>query len=115
MAKSKRSHVGHFPKFEEKESVRTSATSILRRRNPTNEFTASKHPAMIWDYSIQRKVWPNGNPRALIEASSQTGHKYDTINKSGRPFALGNMDIGGAPDTKGDPLHVKAPPKRMLK
>lgn len=115
MAESKRTHVGHFPKFSEKETLRVSKTTILRRRNPTNEFTTSKHPAMIWDYSVQRMVWPNGSPRALIEASSKTGHKYDTINRSGRPFALGNIDVGGAPDTKGDLLHVKAPPKRMLK
>ncbi len=87
----------------------------MRRRNPTNEFTTHKHPAMIWDYSIQREVWPNGNPNALIEASQQTGHKHDTINKSGRPFALGNIDVGGAPDTKGDPFWVHAPPKKMLK
>jgi hypothetical protein len=109
------SPVGRYPKLAEKRTVRVSPTVVLREREPTNDFTTSKHPAMIWDYSIQRHVWPNGNPKALIEASQSTGHKYDPINKSGRPFALGNIDVGGAPDTKGERLFLDPPPKKMLR
>ncbi len=115
MAKSNRTRVDKYPNLEEKAALSISPTITQRHRHPTNEFTTSKHPAMVWDYSRQRQVWPNGDPKALIESSSHTGHKYDTMNKSGRPFALGNMDMGGAPDTQGDSLWVTPPKKKMLR
>jgi hypothetical protein len=101
--------------FHGKEALVVSRTTVMRERPPTNDFLTAKNPAMVWDYSQQRPVWPNGKPDALIEATQQTGTKYDTINKSGRPFALGNIDVGAAPDPRGEPLFVKAPPKRMLR
>jgi hypothetical protein len=102
--------------LNKKETLIVSATTVMRQRPPTNDFLTSKNPSMVWDYSQQRRVWPNGNPNALIEATQQTGTKYDTINKSGRPFALGNMEIGGdAQETNGDPLFEKATRKKMLK
>jgi hypothetical protein len=102
--------------LNKKQALRVSATTVMREREPSNGFLTTKAPAMVWDYSHQRKVWPNGNPRALIEATQQTGTKYDTINKSGRPFALGNIEVGGdMADPRGDPLFVKAPSKKMLR
>jgi hypothetical protein len=115
VADSTRQPVDQYPDLTEKETRRVSPTVVLRKRKPTNEFTTSKHPSMVWDYSIQREVWPNGKPDALIEASQHTGHKYDTIDKSGHPFALGNIDMGGAPDAVGERLFMRSPPKKMLK
>lgn len=102
--------------LNKKQALRVSATTVMREREPSNEFLTSKNPSMVWDYSQQRRVWPNGDPNALIEATQKTGTKYDTINRSGRPFALGNIEVGGdMADPRGDPLFVKAPSKKMLK
>src|ERR1700690_1881391 len=78
-----------------KETLRVSATTVMRFRQPTNEWTTAHANCYVWDYADQRKVWPNGKPDALIEATQATGTKYDTMNRSGHPFALGNIELGG--------------------
>lgn len=99
-----------------KEVLRTSPTVVMRFRQPTNPFTAGKVHTMVFDYADQRPVWPNGKPDALIEATQQSGTKYDTINRSGHPFALGNIELGGdAAETNGDPPFTRVPSKKMLK
>lgn len=93
-----------------------SATTVLRRREPTaDDHIARNMTNMVWDYSEQRHVWPNGRPSALIEATQSTGGtKYDTINKSGHPFALGRIMVGGAPDNGGHPLGTQAATRKKM-
>jgi hypothetical protein len=99
-----------------KETLRVSATTVMRFRQPTNEHTAANVPCFVWDYGDQRQVWPNGDPNALIEATQKTGTRYSTMNRSGHPYALGNIELGGdAEEANGEPLLGKAPPKKMLK
>ncbi len=108
-----------YPQLEggTKKTLTLSATTVLRRREPTNEQTARNHPNMVWDYQDQRHVWPNGKPHALIEATQSTGREanYDTINKSGHPFALGQIMLGGSPEMPGQPLGHTSNQKKMLK
>lgn len=101
-----------------KHTMTLSATTVLRRREPTSDpHIARNMTNFVWDYQHLRHVWPNGDPNALIEATQATGGtQYDTINKSGRPYALGGIMVGGAPDNPGNPLGT-APtkPKKMLR
>jgi hypothetical protein len=109
--------VSDFPDATQtdKLAVRTSTSTTLRRREPTNYQTASKNVNMVWDYSQQQKVWPDGRPNSLIEATqtTHTNQNYRTMNKSGKPYALGVM-VGGAPDDRGTPFE-KALPAKMIK
>jgi hypothetical protein len=107
--------VNDYPKFSEKEAIRTSTTSTLRRRDPTNPHTASKVPNMVFDHSQQLAVWPDGRPASLIEATQTTGNsQYKTMNKTGRPYALGTM-VGGSPDQRGTLLSSKSPKVKITK
>ena len=91
----------------DKRSMLISATTVMRRREPTNPRIASKMTNMVFDHSQQLEVWPDGGP-ALIEASQMTGDApYKTMNKSGHPFALVGNFVGGAPDTRGNPYGKK--------
>jgi hypothetical protein len=100
-----------FPNIKtDKEALRTSTSTTLRKRPPTNEFTASKNVNMVWDFTEQQKVWPDGKPKSLIEATQTTSNTpYKTMNKSGHPFALG-VQVGGSPD---DPGHAYLKPKKQ--
>lgn len=109
--KSIGSNVDRNPDLAEKKTRRLSPNLTLRRREPTADMAiVAKHPNMVWDYQNQQRVWPNGDPRALIEATQKTGTKYDTINRSGHPFALKQREIGGSPDTRGQ---LYARPQRL--
>jgi hypothetical protein len=94
-----------FPRFEEKQFIPQSGLTTLRRREPTNEQTASKHPNMVWEYSKQQAVLPDRLPKVLIESTQQYSGpgNYRTMNASGKPYALDVM-VGGSPDTAGSPL-----------
>jgi hypothetical protein len=92
--------VSPFPKLNSnKESMVLSGTGTLRRRDPTNRQTASHNVNMVFDHSVQSPLWPDGNPNALIESTHATGtdRNYRTMNRSGRPYALG-VHVGGSPD-----------------
>lgn len=99
----------------EKTAVRTSTSTTLRHREPTNPHTSSKNVNMVWDYSRQQKVWPDGRPDSLVEATqtTHTNKNYRTMNKSGKPYALGVM-VGGSPDTQGQP-YQESPPAKIIK
>jgi hypothetical protein len=115
MAKPMTMNAKHDPYPEvtggDKEALRISTTSTLRKRTPTNLNTAAKVPNFVFDHSRQVPVWPNGKPDALIESTHATrsNDNYDTMNRSGRPFALG-VDVGGSPD---DPSNPYRPSKRV--
>jgi hypothetical protein len=106
-----------FPKLSggTKETMVVSGTSVLRRREPTNTQTMSKMTNMVWDYSKQQKVWPDGKPNALIESTHAThsNENYRTINRSGRPYALG-VQVGGSPDDGGR-VYSESAPLKILK
>lgn len=95
------------PDCYEKESVVLSGSGVLRKRPPTNYHTASKNVNFAFDHSKQFALLPDGNPRSLIEATHMTGkeNNYRTMNRSGKPFALG-VSVGGSPDDSGTPLQV---------
>jgi hypothetical protein len=108
--------VSEFPKVRSgKEVLRVSPSVVMRRREPTNPHTASKLPNMVWDYTNQQKVWPDGKPNSLIEAT-QTTHSndnYKTMNRSGHPYALG-VFVGGSPDTPGK-AYARPPRTKVFK
>jgi hypothetical protein len=98
----------------DKQALRTSTSTTLRRREPTNPFIASKLPNMVFDHSRQMNIWPDQRPSALIETTQkETTKTYRTINRSGRPFAL-NVEVGGSPDDRGQPF-IKGRNKGMFK
>lgn len=108
-----------YPKVDcdEKRSMRLSGTTVLRRREPTNPAVAQNHPNMVWDYSRQMRVWPDGKPDSLIESTNFTGsrpHAMKTMNRSGRPYALGVM-VGGSPDQAGSRDLNLRPRKKIVK
>lgn len=114
MEKRNRSLIDAHPNLQDKESLRISATTILRKRAPTNMNTASKVPNMVFDHSNQMRIWPDKRPKALIETTQKTNeHDYRTVNRSGHPFALG-VNVGGSPDDPGHPF-LKLEKTRILK
>lgn len=90
---------------------RLSNLTTLRGRTPTNQQTADNNMQMVFDHSQQKAVLPDRNPRdkRLIEAThALTPGGYRTMNKDGRPMALGikgvggtGVELGGAPDAVG--------------
>ena len=97
-----------------KRSMALSSNTVLRRREPTNPFVASKFTNMVFDHSKQLAVWPDGKPNALIEASQSTGtSSYRTINRSGHPYALMDTFVGGSPDARGNPFGKRRALKDM--
>ena len=122
----KRPETGHtatsFPKLErlpgtDKESFRVSSNTTMRRREPTAPHRADKAMTMVWDYSKQQKVWPNGNNKALVEATQTTGagiQNYATMNRAtGKPYALGTI-VGGSPDMPGQ-VYEKPPRGKIIR
>jgi hypothetical protein len=114
-----RNLIDKYPKLnsDEKTTMRISGTSVMRRREPTNPQTASHMPNMAWDHSEQMHVFPDNDPQALVEASKITGDSltaYKTMNKSGRPYALG-VSVGGAPRDGGMADKNLKPTKNILK
>lgn len=98
---SQRSRVDPYPKFSEKTALRTSTSTTLRHRDPTNLHTGSKVMNYVFDHSDQIPIWPDQRPSALIETTQkETRSTYRTINRSGHPFALG-VQVGGSPDDRG--------------
>jgi hypothetical protein len=77
--------------------MRLSGTTVLRERDPTNQFTAQKNACMVWDFSRQNVVVPS--PDKITEPRG-----YDsparTMNRTGSPMAL-NVMVGGSPDYQG--------------
>lgn len=99
----------------DKETLTVSGVSVMRKRPPTNMHMASKNVNMTFDHSRQFALLPDGNRRALIEATHATGgeNNYRTMNRSGKPYALGTM-VGGSPDDPGTPLQ-RARPAKIIK
>jgi hypothetical protein len=101
-----------------KEAMVVSATTVFRRRDPTNKQTSSHVPNFVFDHSKQSPLWPDGKPNALIESTHATGPSpsaYRTINRSGRPYALG-VHVGGSPDDFiATPRQDERPGKKILK
>lgn len=103
-----------YPDLDEKQALRVSPSTMLRKRPPTNKFLQTKLPNMIWDHSQQMAIRPDNSPNAIVEATQVfQGGAYRTTNKSGKPFALG-VEIGGAPDARGMPFDKPAK-NRMTK
>ncbi len=114
-----RNLIDKYPKLnsDEKTTMRISGTSVMRRREPTNPQTASHMPNMAWDHSEQMHVWPDGHKNALIESTNYTGQQQrsmKTMNKSGKPYALG-VSVGGAPRSGGVADKNLKPTKNILK
>jgi hypothetical protein len=99
----------HPLEIGEKKALRTSTSTTLRSREPTNHHTAAKNVNFVFDHSEQMRVWPDAKPDALIE-TTRTGLKdtLKTMNKSGKPFALG-VNVGGSPDQRGTIFSSKSP------
>jgi hypothetical protein len=98
----------------DKQVLRISPSTTLRRREPTNEHTANKVPNFVWDHSQQQQLVPDTDPRVSVEATQKTdGAPYRTMNRSGRPFALG-VEVGGSPDDRGTQTR-RGPRARILK
>lgn len=89
----------------QKRTLRLSGTGVLRRREPTNEYIASKFTNFVFDHSKQLPVVPDTDPRVAVEASTKTGNApYRTMNRNGHPFAIAGDFVGGSPDTRGNPF-----------
>lgn len=88
---------------------RLSNLTTLRGRTPTNPQTAENNMQMVFDHSQQKAVVPDRLSGVLIEATrGLASDAYRTMNKNGRPMALGikgvggsGVDLGGAPDAPG--------------
>jgi hypothetical protein len=93
---------------DSKKALRISGTSVIRRREPTNPEVAANHPNMVWDHQQQRPVAPVGGARAV--GYRRLGET--TMNRSGRPYALGTM-VGGSPDDAGRVGMGVKPVKKM--
>jgi hypothetical protein len=106
--------VDKYPDASEKTALRTSTSTTLRYRDPTNAQTASKVPNYVFDHSNQMRIWPDQRPRALIETTQkETANTYRTMNRSGHPYALG-VNVGGSPDDPGTPF-TKSRKAKVLK
>jgi hypothetical protein len=93
-----------YPNLNEKEALRISTTTTLRRREPTNQNVSAKFPSMVWDHREQMAIIPYYKPNSYIESTqSYSKGTPKTMNKSGRPYALDTF-VGGSPDTRGN-LH----------
>ena len=115
MEHGNRKPVSRYPRLKtDKESIRISGTTVIRKRAPTNVQAVSKHPNMVWDYSRQQAVWPDSKPKSLLEATQTTSNTaYRTMNRSGQPFAL-DCNVGGSPDDRGM-MYEKAKKTRIIK
>jgi hypothetical protein len=89
--------------LDKKEYVRQSGLTTIRRREPTNDFIASKGPHMIFDYK-------NQIPAVPARVATGANGVGVTTNRSGRPYAL-NSFVGGSPDPSGHPLAEPEPVK----
>ena len=98
----------------DKSALQVSGNTVIRKREPTNLHTASKNVNMVFDHSKQFALLPDGKPKVLVEATNSTRgeHNYRTMNRSGRPYALGTM-VGGSPDDPGTPLQSSEPFKMI--
>jgi hypothetical protein len=98
-----------------KRSTRLSSISTLRERDATNSHLQTKVPHMTWDFSKQVPLWPDRRKPALIEATHKDGAQalsgLRTLNRSGKPYALG-VEIGGSPDPRNNTMVPS--PKRKL-
>jgi hypothetical protein len=107
--------ISPYPNFGEKTALRTSTSTTLRHRPPTNPHTDSKIPNFVFDYSDQKALWPDRNPNALIENTQNVSPGgYKTINRSGHPFALG-VNVGGSPDDRGTSAISRGPRAKFTK
>jgi len=88
---------------------RLSSITTFRSRTPTNEQTAENFTQMVYDFSKQKAVVPDRNPKVLIETTRGVSPGgYRCMNVSGKPMALGidgiggrRVHLGGAPDEPG--------------
>lgn len=90
--------VNPYPNLAAKETLQLSASTTLRRREPTNPHTASKARNYVFDHSEQMALLPGGR----------------TMNRSGHPYALGTL-VGGAPNQRGTTLSSRSPAAKLTK
>lgn len=108
MAKSKRytpeTSLEEMPMFIMKSSMQRSGSTVERYRTPTNPKIANAMTQYVFDHSQQAQVFPESDPKTVVEATQGRDNGYGTINKSGRSASLGALAgsfIGGTPNESG--------------